>query len=48
MNLEENIKGLCDKNGLDFIGFLADMDVESVYELSVSDLEVICEEYELD
>jgi YrbI family 3-deoxy-D-manno-octulosonate 8-phosphate phosphatase len=48
VNLEENIKGLCDKNGLDFIGFLADMDVESVYELSVSDLEVICEEYELD
>ncbi|MDG1146921.1 MAG: HAD-IIIA family hydrolase [Crocinitomicaceae bacterium] len=48
MNLEENIKGLCDKNGIDFVGFLADMDVETVYELSVSDLEVICEEYELD
>ena len=48
MNLEENIKGLCDKNGIDYIGFLADMDVETVHELSVSDLEVICEEYELD
>lgn len=48
MNLEENIRGLCDKNGIDFLDFLGDMDVETVFELSVSDLEVICEEYELD
>lgn len=48
MNLEENIRGLCDKNGIDFIDFLADMDVETVFELSISDLEVICEEYDVD
>jgi YrbI family 3-deoxy-D-manno-octulosonate 8-phosphate phosphatase len=48
VNLEQNIKGLCDKNGIDYVEFLSDMDVETVYELSVSDLEVICEEYELD
>lgn len=48
MNLEENIRGLCDKNGIDFIDFLADMDVETVFELSMSDLEVICEEYDID
>jgi YrbI family 3-deoxy-D-manno-octulosonate 8-phosphate phosphatase len=48
MYLEENIRGLCDKFGLDFHGFLADFSVESVFELSVSDLEVICEEYNAD
>lgn len=48
MNLEGNIRGLCDKFGLDYIGFLADIGVESVFELSVSDLEIICEEYDTD
>ncbi len=48
MYLEENIRGLCDKFGLDFHGFLSDFGVESVYELNVSDLEVICEEYNAD
>ena len=48
MNLEGNIRGLCDKFGLDYIGFLADIGVESVFELSVSDLEIICEEYHTD
>ena len=48
MYLEENIKGICDKFGLDYIGFLADLGVETVHELTISDLEIICEEYETD
>lgn len=48
MYLEQNIKGLCDKFGLDYVGFLADLGVETVHEITVSDLEVICEEYEID
>lgn len=48
MFLEKNIRGLCDKFGLDFEEFLADLDVDGVDELAISDLEVICEEYEVD
>lgn len=48
MFLDKNIRGLCDKFGLDFEEFLADLDVDSVEDLSVSDLEVICEEYNTD
>ncbi len=48
MYLEQNIKGLCDKFGLDYVGFLQDLDVENVQELSMYDLEAIAEEYELD
>lgn len=48
MNLEGNIRGLCDKFGLDFLGFLSDFGVESVHELSIADLEIICEEYSSD
>ncbi|MEN9743067.1 MAG: hypothetical protein RLZZ65_872 [Bacteroidota bacterium] len=48
MLLELNIKGLCQKNGIQFDDFLADLDVDHVQELSLYDLEAICEEYELD
>ena len=48
MYLEENIKGLCDKFGLDFHELLSDIGIESVDEMTISDLEVICEEYETD
>lgn len=48
MQLEQNIKGLCSKFGIEFEGFLEDLDVENVHELSVYDLEAICEEYEVD
>ena len=48
MYLEENIKGICDKFGLDFQEFLKDLDVDNVHELSVYDLEAIAEEYEVD
>jgi len=48
MFLEKNIRGLCDKFGLDFEDFLADLDVETISDLAISDLEVICEEYDID
>lgn len=48
MILELNLKGLCKKNGIEFDDFLADLDVENVHELTVYDLEAICEEYEID
>ena len=48
MYLEQNIRGLCDKFGLDFDAFLEELDVDHVNELSVYDLEAISEEYEVD
>jgi 3-deoxy-D-manno-octulosonate 8-phosphate phosphatase (KDO 8-P phosphatase) len=46
--LEQNIKGLCSKFGLDFYAFLSDFQIESPTELSIIDLESISEEYEID
>lgn len=46
--LESNLKGLCELHQHDYVQFLADMDVDDVYELTVYDLQAICEEYELD
>lgn len=48
MLLEENIKGLCSKYGIDFVAFLSDLGVENVHELSVFDLKAVAEEYEVD
>lgn len=48
MVLELNIKGICKTYGLEFDDFLADLDVENVHELTLYDLEAICEEYDLD
>lgn len=48
MNLEGNIRGLCEKYGLDFHAFLADFGVEAADQLSIADLEIICEEYQAD
>ena len=48
MQLEQNIKGLCSKHGIDFNSFLGDLEVDAVEELSIFDLEAICEEYEVD
>lgn len=48
MNLEQNIKGLCSKSGIEFNEFLNDMDVDNVSELSIYDLEAVCEEYTID
>ena len=46
--LEQNIRGLCTKFGLDFESFLADFQVEGVTEIPLVELEAITEEYELD
>jgi 3-deoxy-D-manno-octulosonate 8-phosphate phosphatase (KDO 8-P phosphatase) len=48
MHLDQNLKGLCAKNGINFNDFLNDMDVDHVNELTIYDLEAICEEYEVD
>ena len=41
MLLELNIKGLCKTNGIEFDDFLADLDADNVFELSIYDLEAI-------
>jgi YrbI family 3-deoxy-D-manno-octulosonate 8-phosphate phosphatase len=46
--LEQNIKGLCSKHGIDYYAFLSDFEVESVSELPLVEIETIAEEYELD
>ena len=38
MVLEQNIKGLCAKFGVDFYQFLSDFNVDGVTELSILDL----------
>jgi 3-deoxy-D-manno-octulosonate 8-phosphate phosphatase (KDO 8-P phosphatase) len=48
MFLEQNIKGICDKYGVDFSDFLGDLNVENTKELSLFDLEAICEENTID
>lgn len=48
MYLEQNIKGICDKFGLDFQEFLSDLDIDNVNELTIYDLQAIAEEYEVD
>lgn len=46
--LEQNIKGLTAKFGLNFSDLMQDFGVDSVFELSLVDLESISEEYDLD
>lgn len=46
--LEQNIKGLSAKFGVDFVQLLQDFNAESVGELSIIDLQTIAEEYEVD
>jgi 3-deoxy-D-manno-octulosonate 8-phosphate phosphatase (KDO 8-P phosphatase) len=46
--LEQNIKGICQKFGIDFLQLISDFQVDNVYELSISDLEALVEEYEID
>lgn len=46
--LEQNIKGLCARHGIEFNEFLSDLDADNVHELSVFDLQAVCEEYEVD
>jgi YrbI family 3-deoxy-D-manno-octulosonate 8-phosphate phosphatase len=46
--LEQNIRGICDRFGIEFADLLADMDVDEVNELTIYDLEAIAEEYDVD
>lgn len=46
--LEQNIKGLCAKFGVDFYQLLSDFQVDSVGELTLIDLEAFAEENEVD
>lgn len=46
--LEQNIKGLTAKFGLNFNDLMQDFGVDSVFELSLVDLESISEEYDID
>ena len=48
MFLDQNIKGICSKYGVDFEAFLADFGVENVKELTIFDLEAIAEENQVD
>lgn len=46
--LEQNIRHLLQKNGVDFQQFLSDLAIETIKELSLFDLEAIAEENEID
>jgi 3-deoxy-D-manno-octulosonate 8-phosphate phosphatase (KDO 8-P phosphatase) len=46
--LEQNIKGLSARFGVDFYQLLSDFNVDSVYELAIGDLEALAQEYEVD
>jgi len=48
MYLEQNLKGLCGKFGVDYHSFLQDFGVEHANDLSIFDLEAVCEEYQID
>ncbi|MBL4861968.1 MAG: HAD-IIIA family hydrolase [Crocinitomicaceae bacterium] len=48
MYLEQNIKGLCDKFGLDYQEFLGELEIDTANDLSIFDLQAICEEYDAD
>lgn len=46
--LEQNVRGLCAKFGVDYEQYLSDFEVDHILELSLMDLEAFCEEYEVD
>lgn len=48
MFLEQNIKGICEKYGVDYSDFLSDFEVENAKELSIFDLEAVCDENTID
>ena len=48
IHLEQNIKGLCAKNGIHYDDFLSDLEVDEVHELTLFDLQAISEEYAID
>lgn len=46
--IEQNLKAICAKYGLDFYQVLSDFGVESAYELALGDIEALLEEYQVD
>jgi 3-deoxy-D-manno-octulosonate 8-phosphate phosphatase (KDO 8-P phosphatase) len=48
MFLEPNIKGICNRYGVDYSDFLGDLNAEHAHELSIFDLEAICDENKID
>ncbi len=46
--LEQNIKGLCVRHGIEYHDFMVDLDADNVHELSIFDLQAIAEEYQVD
>ena len=48
MNLERNIKAICEENGIEFISFLSEMGVDRAIDLTVRDLDAIAQKYNLD
>ncbi|MES2799204.1 MAG: HAD-IIIA family hydrolase [Bacteroidota bacterium] len=46
--LEQNIKALCVRHGIEHSEFLGDLSIEHAHELSIFDLQAICEEYAVD
>lgn len=46
--LEQNIKGICGRFGIDYIQFMSDLEVDHPHELTIYDLQTICEEYQVD
>ena len=48
VQLESNLKGLCDQHDIVYSELLSDLDVDDAFELSIYSLQAICEEYNLD
>tara|TARA_Y100000589_G_scaffold80816_1_gene74651 strand:+ start:3042 stop:3716 length:675 start_codon:yes stop_codon:yes gene_type:complete len=48
VNLERNIKAICEENGIEFISFLSEMGVDRAIDLTVRDLDAIARKYNLD
>jgi YrbI family 3-deoxy-D-manno-octulosonate 8-phosphate phosphatase len=46
--LEQNIKGICSKYGVEFQDFLGDFGIENVLEMSLFDLQAVCDENTID
>ncbi|MBI1835629.1 MAG: HAD-IIIA family hydrolase [Flavobacteriia bacterium] len=48
MFLDQNIKGICSKYGVEFQDFLGDFGIENVMEMSIFDLQAVAEENNID
>ncbi|GAB1396931.1 MAG TPA: HAD hydrolase family protein [Saprospiraceae bacterium] len=48
MYLEQNLKGLCQQHKMDYEALLDDLEIDDIEEISLQDLEILCEEYQID